>query len=289
MFEYLKSHKFKIIIAILAVLLGMLIYSASVNGISNIPRNMLSIIVTPFQKAGAFLSEKTGNFFDTFLNASNNKKENEALKSEIDELNKKLIDYETFKKENEQLKDVTKVKETNKDFEVVISFVTSRDPADRYASFIIDKGTLHGVSINDPVITSRGLIGVVSEVSQISARVVTILSPELSVSTFENQSGELGVISGDVKYSEEGLCKLSILSKETKIKANDLIVTAGSTGKFPRGLPIGKINQVFDEKHGITKFATITPMDDIKNVSDVQVITNFLGQGSKLVDYLNNK
>ncbi|MEG2428970.1 MAG: hypothetical protein RSA99_01160, partial [Oscillospiraceae bacterium] len=78
MLEYLKSHKFRIIIAILAVLLGMLIYSASVDGVQNIPRNMLSIVVTPFQKAGAFLSEKTGNFFDTFLNASNNEKENVA-------------------------------------------------------------------------------------------------------------------------------------------------------------------------------------------------------------------
>lgn len=284
--EFFKSKKFKILLAVVALLFGMMLYSASVDGIANIPKNLLSMITTPFQKASAYLSNATGDFFDTFLNASNHAKENDALKKEIDELNQKLVDYEALKDENEQLREITGIKDLHPDFEIVNASVMGRDPADRYGSFTIDKGSLHGVSINDPVITGSGLIGIVSDVSPINARVKTILSPEINVSAFENVTKELGIISGEVNFAQDGLCKLSILSEETTLKHGDLIVTAGSSGKFPKGIPVGKVANVFDEAHGITMYATITPMQEIDKIDNIQVITDFLGQGSELLDYL---
>ncbi len=286
MIDFLKSKKFKIIIAIVAILFGMMLYSASSEGIENIPKNFLSIISTPFQKATASVANATGEFFDQFLNASNNKKENEFLKKSIDELNQKLVDYEELKDENEQLKQIAGIKKQYPGFEMTSAFVIGRDPADRYGSFTIDKGTLHGIKLNDPVITSSGLIGIVSDISQISARVKTILSPEVKVSALEITSKELGFLTGEVKLSQKGLCKLSILGQDSKIKTGDIIVSAGASGTFPKGVPLGKVKSILDEAHGITMYATIEPMEKIDKVSNVQIVTNFLGQGSNLSDYL---
>ncbi|WMJ21864.1 rod shape-determining protein MreC [Paludicola sp. MB14-C6] len=286
MADFFKSKKFKILIAIVAVLFGMMLYSASSDGVSNIPRNLLTMITTPFQKGTAYVADATGKFFDKFLNASNISKENERLKKELSELNHQLVDYEKMKDENEQLKKVAKIKESHPDMETTTAFVISRDPSDRYSSFIIDKGALQGVAVNDPVITSNGLIGIVTEVSQINARVQTILSPEIDISAYEIGTKELGVISGEIKLAKEGKCKLSILSEQTEIKKGYMIVTAGSSGKFPKGLPIGRVEEVSTESHGFTKYATITPIEPIEKVVTVQVVTKFLGQGSDLLDYI---
>lgn len=286
MIDFFKSNRFKIIIGIIAILFGMMLYSASSEGVSNIPKNLLSMITSPFQKVTAYISDATGSFLDTFLNASNTASENELLREQVNELNQRLVDYEKLVDENAQLKEIAGIKESYPDFEIANAFITGRDPADRYGSFTIDKGTLHGVALNDPVITSSGLIGYISDISTINARVKTILSPELDVSAYEISSKELGVVAGDVKLGREGLCKMSILSEETVIKQNDMIVTAGSSGKFPKGVPIGKVREVLSETHGITMYATIEPMEKIDEIITVQVITDYPGQGSELLDYV---
>ncbi len=287
--KFFSSKTFKIIAVIAAVLFGMLIYNATTGNLSNLPAHILSTIAAPFQKATAYVSSKVGDFFDTFFNAKENEVENEKLKSTIDELNKKLIDYEKMSTENEMLKKVAGIKETNQDFELVSAFVISRDPADRYGSFIIDKGTLHSINVHDPVITTSGIVGIVTEVSPISARVETILSPNISVSSYEINSKELGVLSGELLLAKENKCKFSILSEKTNIKQDDIIVSAGSTGRFPKDLPLGKVHEIGQENHGSTMYAIIKPMDDISKVTDVYVITDFLGQGSELIDYIDKE
>ncbi len=287
MSEFFKTHKFKILAALISVLFGMMLYSASSDGVRNIPKNLLELITTPFQQASTYISKSTGNFFDRFLNYKNTIKENETLKAENAALNQKLIDYEKIKDENEQYQIVAGIKGIYPDFEITTASVVSRDPSDRYSSFMIDKGTLHGVSLYDPVMTATGLIGIVTKVGPISSRVKTILSPEIDVSAIEIVSKELGILNGDVVLSKDGLAKLSILSEDTVIKSGDMIITAGASGIYPKGIPVGKIVDVKSESHGITKYATVKPLDSIDEVTTVQVITNFNGQGSELIDYLD--
>ena len=287
MSEFFKTHKFKIIIALIALLFGMMLYSASSDGVKNIPKNLLELITTPFQQVATYISNATGDFFDGFLNYKDTLEENEALKLENSQLNQKLIDYEKIKDENEQYQTVAGIKAIYPDFEITTASVVSRDPSDRYSSFMIDKGTLHGVALYDPIMTQTGLIGIITKVGPISARVKTILSPEIDISAIEISSKELGILTGDIALANKGLAKLSILSDDTVMKTGDMIVSAGASGLYPKGIPIGKIVEVKPESHGITKYATIAPLETIDKITTVQVITNFNGQGSALIDYLD--
>lgn len=285
MLEFFKSHKFKIIIAVIALLFGMMLYSASSDGIANIPRNLLEMVTTPVQKAASFVAEKTGGFFDRFFNAKENAEENEALKEEIAELRNKLVDYEKLKDENENLKESAEIKSLNPDFEITMASIVSRDPSDRYGAFIIDRGSLHGVQKNDPVMTRNGLVGIITKVGPTSSRVKTILSPEINVSALEITTKELGMLKGDVKLSEEGLTKFSIMAAETEIEPGAIITTAGASGLYPKDIPIGTVQEILTEPHGVTKYAIIRPFDQLDELDNVQVITNFLGQGSEQIGF----
>lgn len=287
MLDFFQSKRFKILILILALLFGMLLYSASHEGVANIPKNMLEIISTPFQIVSARTTSTTNEFFDRIANYQNTILENERLIAENAELNQKLIDYEKIKDENEQYRTMAGIKEIYPDFEISMAFVISRDPSDRFSSFMIDRGELHGISLNDPVITPSGLVGIVTNVGPISSRVQTILSPENNVSSTEIYSKELGILTGDTELSEYGYAKLSILSSDTVIENGDMITTTNVTGLYPAGIPIGKVIDVKSESHGVTKYAIIEPFVDIDEVTTVQVITGFLGQGSELIDFLS--
>lgn len=285
MLDFFKHHRFKILAVVLALLFGVMLYSASADGIGNIPRNLLMMVTTPFQKAGSWLSGEIGDFFDVFLNARQNAEENERLEATIAELRQQLIDYETLKDENEQIKAIAGIKEVHTDFEMTDASVISRDPNDTCGSFMIDKGELHGIAVDDPVMTQQGLVGIVTEVGPTSARVQTILNPNSEVGAMENATRELGIVLGDLKLALSGQVKLSILASETSIQPGDMIITAGSSGVYPQGIPIGTVTEVRTESHGVTKYAVLEPFEDMERVDSVIVITDFLGQGSERLDF----
>ena len=284
--EFFSSKSFKIILAAVALMFGMMLYSASGDGVHNIPRNLLEMVTTPFQQAGAFLSNTVGGWFEGIVSFGNLAQENEDLKKQVAELNQQMVDYEKLKDENEELKAIAGIKEMYPDYDVLPAQVVSRDASDRASSFIIDRGELHGVSLNDPVITANGLVGIVTQVGPISSRVKTILSPEIDVSAFDVKTAQLGIVSGDYTTAQSGIAKMEILAENTDIEEGSMIVTAGASGLYPKGLPIGTVVSISSQENGITQVAVIDPFEDPAHVTTVQVVTDFLGQGSKLEEFL---
>lgn len=277
--EFLHSKRFKVLLVVLAVLVGFMLYSVSTGSFSTAPGQLLSFITTPFQKLSSSISGAANGFFGKFAKAGQYANENEQLRKEAAELRKKLADYEKTKTENEQLREAAGLKETYPDFEMATASVIGRDPDDSYGSFTIDKGSMHGVKFHDPVMTSEGLIGYISDVGPISSRVTTILSPEINVGAYEIRTKDIGNITGEIKLSEKGFCKLEYLPRESGVTKGDIIVTSGVSGIFPEGLIIGTVDDVQPESSGVSTYAVIRPASKIEDVKNVVIIKTFLGQG----------
>ncbi len=278
--EFFKSLRFKIILAVVAVILGGMLYAASTGGLATIPEQLLSYVVYPIQRAAASVSDGISEFLSVFLDARANYEENIALKEQIAEYRKMLVDYEDTKTENERLKEITGLKELNEDFEFQPAGVIARDPDDRFGSFTIDIGTLHGISVRDPVVTGAGLIGYISKVGPTYAQVTTILSPDCNVGAMEIRTKDTGNITGTVEYAAEGLTKFELLPRETEVQEGDIVVTAGTSGLFPQNLVVGTVEEVALEQSGITRYAVIRPVTEISEVKNVFVLTDFLGKAN---------
>lgn len=276
--DFFNSVRFKIIAAVLAVIVGVMLYSASTGGLATIPEKIVSFVVVPAQKASAALSDSITDFFSIFVNAKENKEENDRLKEEISDLRKQMVDYENIKTENERLQEIVGLKKENPDIQLLDAGIIGRDPADRFGSFTIDKGTVHGLSKWDPVITGDGLVGYIDSLGPTYAKVVTILSPELNVGAVEIRTRETGNLTGDIALADKGLAKLELLPKSTEIKQGDIIVTAGTSGYYPADLVIGTVEEVTLEESGITSSASIKPVSDIYEIKHVFVLTDFLGK-----------
>lgn len=281
--DFFHSNSFKMLIAVIFILFGLMLFTAS-NG-SSIVSNLLGFVSTPMQKVSTVVTNNATTTTQSVVRSNQDLlNENTALKKQVDELNKKLVQYYTYQQENAQLRKFLELKSENQDFKPVSAAVIGRDPNDVFYNFQIDKGTLSGVSVNDPVITEGGVVGWISSVSSSYSRVTTILSPDTKVSAIDKINRDSGVISSSIKLADGGLVKLGYLAANTTVKVGDMIVTNGLGGVYPRDLPIGTVTKVDHEEYDVSLYAEVKPFVDVKNVRDVMVITSFQGQGQTLPD-----
>ena len=278
--DFFNSTRFKILAGVFAFVLGMFIYAAANGGIATIPQRLAAAIVTPVSKLSSSISEGAIQLFSPFFSARQNAEENAALKQELAALRQQMADYESIKAENTRLREVLELKDQNPDIQLLDAGVIGRDPTDSFGSFTIDKGSVHGVALRDPVVTADGLVGYVSYLGSTYCKVTTILSPNSNVGALEITTREPGNLTGSVSLAAEGKCLLELLPTTTAIQKGDLIVTAGVSGYYPQNLVIGSVEEVYLEGAGITKSAVITPAADIEGLNYVFIITSFLGQAN---------
>ena len=277
--DFFKGFKFKIIICIFAVVLGVVIYAAVSGGFSTVPETVISTITKPFVIASNAVSQWVEDTIDKFTNADRYKTENEELRNKLNEQYKQIIDLENVKNENDQLKQILKIKEENADFEFSPPCnIISRNTNDAYAGFTIDRGSDDGISLYDPVMTSNGLIGMVCEIAPNYAKVATILSDEINVGVMTFESKVTGILDNDIKNANEGNCLMSYITKDSDIKDGEIVKSVAGV-VFPGNLLVGTISKVYDDENGLSVHAVIKPAVDVRTVTDCVVITSFKGQG----------
>lgn len=280
--EFFHSWVFKVLLALCIVMFAFLLRATMTMGASTVVEQIVGTITAPVQSLTSGLSGSITGFLDQFLRASEISQENEQLREENRKLIEQMVDYENYKHENESLKEQLGIQEENPQWETMTASVIGRDPSDQFYSFTIDKGTLDGVSYQDPVITADGLVGIVSEVGPVFAKVTTILDVRLNVACQDVRTQDVATISGDIEMAQQGKCKMSLIPRESGIAKGDIVQTAGISGLYPQGIVVGRVSDVGFEPQGTMMYAVVEPANDIKSIKDVVIITSFKGQGSSL-------
>jgi len=278
--EFFHSIKFKIIILILSLLLGLMIYVAVSAGAASIPEVILGTITKPFVQLSNAVSNKVLDIIDTWENADNYKKENEELKQKLSEIYGDIIDYESITEENKQLNEILEFKKTASDLVFSPpSSIIARNANDPYKGFTINKGSLDGLSLYDPVMTTLGLVGRITEIAPTYAKVSTIYSPKVKVGVISQRSKASGILENTLEYSDKNQILMSNIINDDDIIVGDLIITSGQGGVFPANQIVGEVIEVFNDSSGLYKNAVISPINDPDKLINVFCITDFKGKG----------
>lgn len=276
--EFFHSVRFKIIICIFALVFGIMIYAAIAGNNIIFPRSVLETITQPFVAAGKAVSDWTADTIDTLANAGKYKEENERLREMLTDMYGQLIDKEKTDEENEQYRTILGIAEEHSDYTwSPPCSVIARNAGDLYGGFTIDRGSADGIALYDPVFTSVGLVGMISEISEHYAVVKTILSPDVNVGVMTAETKSVGVTENDAEYAASGYCLMSFISKGSEIKEGDVVITSGSS-VFPGDIIFGTVKSVFVDKNGLTKHAVIIPGEDVFSITQVFVVTGFDGK-----------
>lgn len=279
--DFFKSTRFKVLMAFLAFLVGIMVYAVTKGGYSVSGASFINTVTKPFRAFSNSISMKIEHNLDKLSNATEYYNENQRLKQQIGELNNKLTEYEALKEEVEELRKFVMIKEQHEDYVLsqpcsVLGYVTN----DPFKSFTIDRGSADGIEPNCPVATAEGLVGITIEVSEHTSTVRTILSPDLSVAAVSSASSstDYGIIEGTILSAENGNTHLIHVDIENDLKTGDLMVTTGTSGIFPKDYPIGTVTEISLDSTGLSACANIEPCIDISKLSSVIVITDFSGK-----------
>lgn len=276
--KFFKSWGFKLLCALAVLAIAVMVRAAAVGDADVFISQTLSVISQPFLKLSTSVSESVNGFLDRFVRTEDVFLENEELRRQLREANDKLVEYESIKRENEQFREFLQLKENNPDYDFETATVIGRDSTSRFGSFTIDKGSVDGIEVADPVITSDGLVGIVWEAGLTYSHVRTVIDISVDVGVYSISTRDSGIVSGDITLSSEGLCKLRYLPKNSGISAGELIVTSGIGGVFPKNLVVGTVRSIELDSNGLSLTAAIEPAADIAGVTDVLVIKSFDGQ-----------
>ena len=261
---------FKIIICILAVIVGVMIYAAVSS--STVVSSALGAVFAPVQKVTQKVTSSISSAFDMLLNAKDYYEENQSLKEKIAELTAQMVDYTETKQENEHLREMVEFSEP--------CTVIGRTANDVYGSFFIDKGEKDGIGYYDPVVTANGLVGFVTEVQYTYSKVTTLLSNEISLGVYCVRTGETGVIEGNYDLALNKTVRMIYIPLECEMQDDDIVITSGYSGLVPKGLVVGTASGIEIAPSGLSKNATITLSINADELKTVYVITDFDGKGS---------
>ena len=273
--ELFKSRHFKVIAAVIALLLaGALICAANGRG----ETAQSGIIGTIFTPANWLASKISDGITYVFGEATGNEEYLERideLENRVGSLQDQLADYENLKKQNELYKEALDLKEDNPDFTFVEAKATSRDAADILGSYTINRGTASGISAGDAVLYGSYIVGVIDRAYPTYSVVKTILDPDFSVSAYEIVSGEISYVTGRAEQAAEGRCIMANLDDSTDVTYGSIIATAGISGRIPEGLIIGTVEEIEEDTASIASYAVIEPGVDVNDISECLVLTGY--------------
>ena len=247
----------------------------SLLGYSSYVRNAIGIVLTPLQKGADFVFDKIESFFVTDSEYEDLKKENEKLKLQISENEKKIAEAEIALRENEELKDYLGIKDEHTDFVFVDADVVGKNAGNHITVITLDRGSFHGVKPDMPVVDKFGLVGYVCEVGLNWSKVLTVLNADSSVGVCVERNGQEGMLDGKFGLYEEGLCMMSFLTAECDVKIGDRIFTSYISDKYPGDVFVGTVTKVETDSVSRETIAYIMPAAKLESNEQVMIITEF--------------
>lgn len=265
--NYFSSKLFKLII-VLAVC-GLLVF-LNPRGIFAPVRNVFSTIFYPFEKIFYIMGRRLSDTGEFLGSISKLRSENEELIMENTLLSSQLASLSEEKKENENLRRELGLLPRKK-YDLEAGFVIGQDPQKMGSWLMIDKGSSSGIAQGMPVVVSEGIIvGKVIEVNLKSSKVDLLTNSSSSVNAADLSTGARGIIKGEFGLG----VVLDMVAQIDVLNVGDEIITSGLGGDIPKGLLIGKIQEIRVTQDKLFQQALVIPQVRYSSLDQVFVIKN---------------
>lgn len=275
--QFLQKHGLWVLFAAAVIAVGLALMSVFSNTSSPLA-NVANVIASPFRSAYTSVADWFNDKQNYYQDNTDLKEENAALKKQLAEMEAAIRQAEKDSAENERLKQLLGLKAQRPDLtsDLQPAMITEHTVTNWTSSLTIDKGTRHGLEVNDCVISETGaLVGLISEVGTNWATVLTLVDTDTSLGAQVFRTNDLGLAQGNFSLMGEKRLRLEYLPADCSLLGGDLVVTSGLGGFYPAGLVIGSVAEVQQDDSGATSYAILTPAVNFDELSEVFVIRSF--------------
>ena len=135
----------------------------------------------------------------------------------------------------------------------------------------VDRGADDGLRRMMPVVSGEGVVGRVHTVSGRSADVLLLTDRNSSIAVRVDRSRARANVRGQ---GGPGPARLEHALRSDDLLEGDALVTSGTDGVFPRGLPVGTVTRVRRAGYGLYQAAEVVPAVDVNRLEEVLVLVS---------------
>ncbi|MBI2885266.1 MAG: hypothetical protein HYY15_03730 [Candidatus Omnitrophica bacterium] len=135
-------------------------------------------------------------------------------------------------------------------------------------SILINRGERDGVKAGSLLMSSEGLVGRVIETTPATSLGLLVTDSDSRVAALTERTRETGLLVG----MAGSWCQFIYVDPEADIVVGDRVVTAGLDGAFPKGLPVGTVDQVVRHGGGTSLSVRVRPAAMLRRIEEVLII-----------------
>ena len=262
-----------LLLLVTALCVGMILTTYYTDVLNGPLSGFANYVVIPLQdgvsKAGEWLIKREQLVSDI----KELQKENESLRQENEELSVTNNALLQEKHELTELRNLYQLDQTYADFPKTGCRIIAKENGSWYHSFVIDKGSEDGLSVDMNVLADGGLVGRITYIGRHWSRVQAVIDDNSNVSATVLSSQKNLIVSGNLTLYEEGTISFSELADpDDLVKVGDSVVTSNISDKYLPGILIGYVSEIQTDPNNLTKSGRITPAVDFSRLDTVLVI-----------------
>lgn len=273
-----QKEKFKIpakywllALTIISVLLVFLTFLTDIN--LNPANMVVGYTIVPFQKGITTVSMFFKDKSDILASIKELEQKNNELQILVDELTIENAILQQEKYELTNLRTLYELDAKYPDYKKTGARVIMGSSSNWFHSFIIDKGSDDGITVDMNVMAGSGLVGRIVEVGPNWAQVNAVIDDTSNVSGMVLSTSDHLIVSGDLEMMEDGYIRFSqLMDSDNEVALGDKVVTSNISDRYLPGILIGYISYIEDDSNHLTKSGYLSPVVDFEHLSEVLVI-----------------
>lgn len=171
-------------------------------------------------------------------------------------------------------------------FNFIVAHVISNSIAQPNNYITINRGSLDGIKPEMGVVDQNGIVGIVNVTGDHSARIISLLNPQMRLSCKLKNSEYFGSLVWDGGSPQYAI--LEELPKHLKYANGDTIITSGYSSVFPEGIIVGVVEGRARQLTDSFVSLKVRLTTNFSQLSTVRVISNDMREELKALEASEN-
>jgi rod shape-determining protein MreC len=266
-----ERKPYLLLLVLLTFNLGLMSSRIKSGGQRSLLEEAMLTLASPFLKAAGHVGQGVSGTWNSYVDLRGVAHENRRLREQVDALTRKASETEEARQELTRLRELLDLR-ASVPWTTVVARVIARGSDGGARIVTLDRGRRDGVTLNQPVLTPRGVVGRVIEAGPGASKVQTILDPNSGVAGLIQRTRVQGMIVGE---GDRG-CRMDYVSELSNVEVGDVIVSSGLDQIYPKGYTIGVVATI-GEGEGLTKLVELRPEVDFRRLEEVLVVLKVEG------------
>lgn len=221
-------------------------------------------------RPGKWLGGMAGGFVDRYVSLVGLKQQNEALENEVKALRLEIMTLRERAEATARVERLLGFPEPPGWLREGARVVAHRvGPTAILETILVDRGTLSGALEDTPVLSPEGVVGRIYRAGLTVSTVLLLIDPSSRVAVVGRDNRAAGIVYG--MGADEKLV-VKYVGLTSSIEPNEILITSGMDGVYPKGLPVARVTSVKREEGTLFMDVQAAPLVDILRLEEVLLL-----------------